>query len=153
MKQIFKILFISLITSLLCSCSGIAEKIRLQAISLDPLGSSGLTLHTQFDNRSHHTLHLLRAEVTLCAHEKPIARAELRGKEVIPKRSVSEQHSRWRIRLEDPTLLFRIGSLLRQSNHEEYTIAYSITIRCGVIKKTFSDEMIPLSDFLRTFRP
>lgn len=153
MNRLLKILLILLSINIMTGCSGVAEKFSLLNLRLDPLGSSGLTLHTQIENASRHTLRIPKAEILLYEGEALIGWAELRGEIVIPKRAISEQASRWKLHTDNPFELLRLGKMIPKGGVERFTVAYRITVRSGLIKKTFSNEMVPLSDFLRTFRP
>ncbi len=150
MKKGVKTAFILLSVILLCGCARVADKFSLMSASITPLGTSGLTLHTLIDNASRHTLHLSQGEVVLYYGPYLVARAEQRGEVSIPKRTISEQKSRWKLVESDPALIRHAERLIQSEQYDSLSADYRLSLRKGRHKKTFSGQMVPLSDFLRT---
>lgn len=150
MKKGAKIAFILLSITALYGCARLSEKFSLEHCALTPLGTSGVTLHTCIDNASRHTLHLSQGEVRLYYGSCPVVRAEQRGEVTIPKRTISEQKSRWKLVESDPAGLRHAERLLQAEQYDSLSADYRLTLRKGRHKKTFSGQMVPLSEFLRT---
>lgn len=135
---------------LFSGCTKLPEKLSLNSFSLTPLGSSGFTLHTCIDNASRRTLRLTEGELALYLDRELVLRAELRGEVSVAKRSHSERKSRWKLLESNPTLMRQAEAAFEQGDTESLAADYRLCIRSGALKKTFSGQMVPLSDFLRT---
>lgn len=152
-RQLYISLFLLLMLSA-TGCTGIARKVGPLSIEgAERLGTSGVEVQLRLPNHSRHTLKIRQAEATFYYHGEPLATAQLHGELQLKKRSEELLRSRWRVRAEDPTALIFLQKRLSEQRVEGLTLDYHITFKVGLIKKTFSDKGVELTEILRTFAP
>lgn len=133
-------------------CGHMAEKIGpVEFHCIERLGTAGIALEGTIENRSSYRVRLKRATLRLYYAGAFVGEAELRGEVNLEQRSLNPFTSRWRLRIEDPAAARLIEKRIEAQNYENITLDYCLRVRAGVVGKTFSREMMPLSEFLCTF--
>ena len=139
---------------LLVSCSGAARKVGpVRLTEFERHGWSGADVSLEIGNASAHRLRILSAELTFFYDSTAVGTATLTRKLTIEKRSLNRLHSRWQLRTEDPAAAYTLQKRIEERRYDRIALGYRLTVRAGLAKKTFSQQMVPLSEFLSTFEP
>lgn len=154
MSRLLYALVLLFITTTLPSCGRLQERIGpVENLRLERHGTAGADLEATITNQTGHNLHLKAATLRLYYREAEIARGELLRPVTIHRRSREQIESRWRLRSEDPAALNMLLGRIERGELDGVEAALCATVRFGWVKKSFSLERRPLSDFLRTFDP
>lgn len=142
--------------SLLPSCRSAVEKtaakIRIEAVEqIDRHALSGVDLTLRVNNGSGYKLVLRDASLTLWFAGACVGDVTLREGVEVPRRTTQSVMTRWRLRINDPIALFALSSRLGAGDLSQVCVSYEVHGRGGPAKVNISQEMIPLSDFLRIF--
>lgn len=139
---------------LLTACGGIVRKLGpVQPVAFDRHGWSGADLTLRIGNATSRDLRIAAAEITFYYDEAPVGTATLMREAVVPKRSFDLLSTRWRLRVEDPGAVHLLQKRIEAREYDRISAGYTLTVRLGGAKRTFSADMMPLSIFLATFGP
>ena len=129
-----------------------AQKIRIEAVeSITPKGLTSAEAVLRIANGTRYKLLLQEAQFTLCYQSSRVLTLRLYDGFEVPKRSVASVPTRWRIRIEDPLALLLVGRDVRAGEAANLFVSYTLAGRGGPASGNRTEEMVPLSDFLRTF--
>ncbi len=138
--------------SLAASCGGIAQKIGpLRVESVELHGLSGVDATLEINNSSAHRIRIKRAEAMFHYDGAPVGKVALVREFTIEKRRLNTLNTRWRLRFKDLSMARMLVRRIENRHYDKIAISYKVTVGAGIVKKTFSAEMVPLSDFLTTF--
>jgi len=143
-----------LIGLLLVSCSGAARKVGpVRLTGFERHGWSGADAELEIGNASAHRLRIRAAEVTFFYDGIPVGTATLTRELTLERHTLNRLGSRWRLRTEDPAAAYMLQKRIEEREYDRIALGYRLTVRAGLAKKTFSQRMVPLSEFLSTFDP
>lgn len=125
----------------------------LTGVEIQRLGSAGIDLTLELGNASRRDLRLQQGEFTLYRGEEFLMQGQLHQEALLQRRTPGPFRSRWKISRNDPAAPLLLQRRLESQSLEDLRITYRLTLKWGGVQKTFSAEMVPLSDFLRTFGP
>lgn len=152
MKRLCNLLMMICCATLLSACGGVARKVGpVELLSFRMVGLSGAEVTVAAANRSGHTLRIREAELRLYYEQNPVGTAELRSEIVLHRRSTDTCATRWRLGIENPVLLLLVQPRLTAQRWEGLSVDYRMRVASGGVSKTFSEKMVPLSEFLATF--
>ena len=152
MKNFPTYLLLLLLAVLFGACGGTARKIGpVELLSFTQRGLSGADITLSVANRSNRTLCVREAEVDFYYETAPVGRATLRGEIVSHRRTVDTCATRWRFEVDNPLMLLLLEQRLLTRRYDGLTVDYRFRVESGAFRKTFSEKMVPLSDFLATF--
>ena len=152
MRERLYLLLLILGTLLLPSCRGVVDRLGpVEEVTLERHGSAGVDLEATITNQPGRKLTLKSATLLFRYREAEVARAQLLRSVELPRRSTTRVESRWRLRSEDPAALNMLLQRIERGEYDEILLEGCLTVKFGGIKKSFSLENLPLSDFLRTF--
>ena len=140
-------------TLLLAACSGIRKLGPVQPVAFDRHGWSGADLTLRVGNASSRDLRLLAAQIVFYYDETPVGTATLMREAVAERHSFAPVATRWRLRVDDPGAAHLLQKRIETHEYDRISVGYALTVRFGSAKRTFSAEMVPLSNFLVTFDP
>lgn len=139
---------------LLSACGGVVRKLGpVEPVEFDRHGWSGADLTLRIGNGSAHDLRIRAAKVTFYYDEAFIGTATLMRETVVPKRSHDLHRTRWRLRVEDPAAAMLLLKRIETHDYDRIAVEYAFTAKVGIVRRTFSADMVPLSIFLATFEP
>ena len=153
----FLLFFVVSAVALSCaSCRRAAErareKIRLEAVEqVAPRGLSGVDVTLRVANGSGHRLVLESAEFDLYYAGSRAGGVTLREAVEVPKRTTLSAETRWRLRIADPLACFALVRRLRAGDPSRICVSYDVRGHGGPVPVHLAEEMVPLSQFLRTF--
>lgn len=151
MRALTKILLL-LLTLTMVSCGGAAKKIQFKGIDSFKLhGWSGVDVSLIIDNGSSHKITLSEANVLFYLEESCVGEATLVQKAVAPQRTATAIPTRWKIRLADPIAALMVTNKIARKEYDGLYISFTVKAKMGWLKRKFSQERIPLSNFLRIF--
>lgn len=115
------------------------------------LSSSGANLYVRLKNNSRRTIVLRRGEVDIMVDGSLKSSISLRDKVVIPKGYDGELLLPLRFRSSSSITLHILLRRIAEGDIQGITINYRLRAGTRLIKRSFSDEGIAISDFFDTF--
>ncbi|MEG0789018.1 MAG: hypothetical protein RSB23_02075 [Alistipes sp.] len=151
------VLFVVMMTAVsLSSCQKAIEKarrnIRVEAVEqVEVHALSGVDITLRVMNNTGHRLSLHTAELKLFYDSNYVGNAVLREAVEVPKRATTSITTRWKVKISDPIALYLMSKKINQGDISLLAVSFDLTGKGGPAPITISQQMIPLSDFLRIF--
>ena len=120
-------------------------------VAVTHLSTSGVNLWVDVRNDWSHALVIKRGKVDVMMHGKKVATIELRDKIVLPKRSTSRILIPLRFDAQNTLSFQRIIRNLVEKHGLGTTIDYRVRAGTKLIKLTFSDKNVAVSEILNNF--
>lgn len=129
-----------------------ANNIRIEKIeSIERRGFTGADIVIRVMNDTGHKLSLETAELRLFYDSTLVGTAVLFEPIEVPQRATTSVQTRWKLKISDPIALLATTAKMGQKDYTPFGISFDIKGKGGPMPIKISQEMIPLSDFLRTF--
>ncbi len=129
-----------------------AQKIRIVEVGRPAMrGLTAFDLPLCVDNGSAHTLRLTAASLTLRCGGDRVAEIRLGDEVEVPRRTMVDVTTRWRLRIADPLALYVAAGRLRAGDLSTLSVDCAVEGRGGPAAVNISRERVPLSEFLNTF--
>lgn len=143
---------IVLIALLFASCGRESGKLRIKGFDgIEMMGLSALRLNCEVENLGRKDITISSAELTLRKEGVELFRLRLVGELKIAAQTTTKLSSRWKIETENPVAMLLLLKSPTSEQLSSMTLDYTIVGSKGRLRKTFCQEMVPLSDFLSTF--
>lgn len=156
MKKLLQLTLLLALTLPLGSCrkavQKTASKIRLEAVErITPRGLSALEAVLRIDNGTSHRLTLERAVLTLHYQQSGVLTLTLHEGCSIEKHTTESIVTRWKMQFGDPLGLMLLAGAVRAGDASQISVSCQIGGRGGPARINLDRQMVPLSEFLRTF--
>lgn len=115
------------------------------------ISTSGMNLWVEVSNNTRHRLVIKEAEIEIKINGNTATVITLRDKVVVRRRSSSEILLPLRFRSRGSFTLNSIVNRILDNDIENMTISYYFRAGTAIVKRTFTEEDIAMSDFFNTF--
>ncbi|WP_295938273.1 hypothetical protein [uncultured Alistipes sp.] len=156
MKKIIVYALILLTALSLSSCRKAVEKarqnIRFEGIEkVERQGLTGVEIVARVMNNTGHKLVLETALLDVYYAGGRVASVILREPVEVQRRTHESFSSLWRIKISDPLAIYVMARKFQQNDISQIGVSFSVEGRGGPAPVRFSQEMMPLSEFLNIF--
>lgn len=128
------------------------QRISIEGIeSLERKGWSGIEAGIAIENSSHRNIHIDSCRILVTSGDTNIGSLELRGGAYIPKRSKEVVSARFKLQFPTVGAVQSLWRRFADSDTQRIGVKVEGRIRSGAIKRTFSTEIMPLSEILNIF--
>lgn len=128
------------------------EKLRIEGVTnITHLSTSGMNLYVEVTNLSWHRLVLSRGVIDFEIDGTRVATISLRDKVVVKAHRTSEVLIPLRFDTRNLLVINNIVRRLSEGDTEDITISYDVRAGIPLLKRTFCDEEIAISEFLNNF--
>lgn len=150
LKHIFVIVVLSFTVS--SARADILDKFHLEKfVAVTHLSSSGVNIWVDIRNDWAHTLVIKKGKVDIMMHGKKVATIELRDKIVVPRRTTTRVLVPLRFDTNNLLSFQRILRNLIDKKGLGTTIDYRVRAGMRLLKLTFSDKNVAVSEILNNF--
>ncbi len=154
MHRVLKHLVICLAICLTAtSClRGIEQPVGIEAApQLELKGSAGVDIEALVRNDSKRNFTLQSGEIELMSDGHRLLTMRLMKPITVEKQTCELHSTRWKFINKNQLNLLALTNKLNRGDYEGMSTSYSVRIKSGALKRSFSADSIAISEILRTF--